>query len=126
MGKHETETLKGNFVNIRQKIQKDRDYIDVLMRKRVGNTGYYYIISLDGIITAHPQTFLKGADYSKFSFIQEILNNRNGCISYIIAEKEFTVIHEPLNAEEILCLAIESDELTDRGTMCRRSSFRVN
>jgi hypothetical protein len=121
--KPETEKLKNNFANIRAKIQKDRSYINVLMKERIGKTGYYYIISSNGIVIAHPQAFLKGADYSKFSFIQDILNNKSGCTSYTVTDKEFTIIHEPLNVEEVLCLTIQSNELSDEGAMCKKSNF---
>jgi len=122
-GKPQTAKLKSNFANISAKIQKDRSYINVLMKERVGKTGYYYIISTSGIIVAHPQVSLIGADYSKLSFTQEILNNKNGCTSYIVFEKEITIIYEPLNVGEILCLTIQSNELSDEGAICRKSTF---
>jgi len=121
--KYQTEKLKNNFANIRAKIQKDRSYVDVLMKERVGKSGYYYIISSAGVIVAHPNAFLVGADYSKLPFTQEVLSTKSGCTSYHLLEKEFTIIYEPLNAEEFLCLTIQSNELADEGAMCRKSNF---
>ncbi len=120
-GVNDSISIRKELQGVRTRLASDPGYTEELKTRRVGKTGYFYILTSGGVIKFHPQPFLLGADYSKYWFVKDILDKKQGCINYALAEKEFTVFHELLPGGEILCLTIQSSEVVDSTRVCRRS-----
>jgi diguanylate cyclase (GGDEF)-like protein len=52
----------------------------ILLSQPVGDTGYIYVVDSKGFLQVHPQ--LKGADLSKYDFIQEQIKRKDGYMEY--------------------------------------------
>ncbi len=48
---------------------------------KIGKTGYFYIMDSKGTLIVHPTS--EGKNISKYPFIREIINNKNGRIEYV-------------------------------------------
>jgi len=55
---------------------------DLVSKKRVGDSGYLFIISEKGKLISHPslREFYQNPDYSKYEYVNEIIQRRNGSI----------------------------------------------
>ena len=99
-------------------LKKSRESISDLDKKRLGKSGFYYVIDLDGVVVYHPQGLLIGRNFRDYWFIKIILEEKSGCIKYEMGEKEQTVYYRQLNETEILCLSIMSEEVKDNASNC--------
>lgn len=55
---------------------------DIVSTKKVGNAGYLFIVSEKGKLISHPslREFYQNPDYSKYEYVNEILQKRNGSL----------------------------------------------
>lgn len=106
---------------VKSSIARSRDNINLLKDKRVGDSGFYYIINTEGVVVFHPQSVLIGRSFKKFWFIDAILQEKSGCLKYFVGEKEQTIFFRDLNEYEILCFSIMSEELDDSTSECKTS-----
>ncbi len=53
-----------------------------LLTKKIGESGYYYIINSKGIVLYHPQKELVGRDVTNFDFIKRQIQDKNGYLEY--------------------------------------------
>ena len=104
---------------VKSAISRSRDNIILLKDKRVGNSGFYYIINNDGVVIFHPQSVLIGRSFKKFWFIDAILKEKSGCLKYYVGEKEQTIYYRDINEYEILCFSIMSEEVDDSTSECK-------
>ncbi len=51
-----------------------------LKQLKIGDTGYYYVMDSKGVLIVHPK--LEGKNISKFPFIREMMNKKNGITEY--------------------------------------------
>ncbi|MBV5319115.1 MAG: cache domain-containing protein, partial [Desulfobulbaceae bacterium] len=56
--------------------------VAVLLSQRIGDTGYIYCLDSKGTIQVHPVAALLNADLSRYDFIQEQLQRKEGYIEY--------------------------------------------
>ena len=54
----------------------------VMLRLRIGESGYIYCIDSHGIVEVHPKSSLLGADFSSVDFVQDQLRRREGYLEY--------------------------------------------
>jgi len=94
-------------------IREDKTAVYKLDKRTIGRKGYFYIIRNDGTISYHPKKALINFDFSRYPFIQKILKDRNGCISFNADGTLRYVFFTEIDTEEILCLTIESTEFSD-------------
>lgn len=92
---------------------------DFVSKKRVGDSGYLFIISEKGKLISHPslREFYQNPDYSKYEYVNEIIQRRNGSIldeenlvSFYTNEYGWTTVVEIPAAEALA--ASESNKRT--------------
>ena len=96
-----------------ESIKKNKKSIYKLDSKTIGKKGYFYVIKNDGRISHHPKKGLINSDFSKYPFIQQILKEKNGCISFNAdGTRRYIFFHEA-GGDDILCLTIDMNEFSD-------------
>ena len=104
-------SLAGDIEKEAAALNKNMERVYQLKSKRVASSGFYYIISRDGMVVFHPQAVLIGADMSNMNFVAAVLQQENGCIEYTVDEKMFILFFRPINHGNILCLSIPKEEV---------------
>ena len=102
-------------------IKKDKRYIYKLDNKTVGKNGYFYIIRTDAKISYHPSKALLNYDFSRDPFVQRILKERNGCLSFNANGVHRYIFFTEIDSSEILCLTIGSLEFTGPVYECNKN-----
>jgi len=118
--------INKDFNSMLEAVKKDRKNVYSIKDRRVGKTGFYYIINRNGLVVFHPQAVLIGSDFKRYWFIDEILEAGSGCISYSIGNMNQMVFFKPINKSEILCLSIDRNEIVGAPVNCSRSNRQVN
>jgi len=114
-----TETyIKKELHTAADSIRDNRNSVLKLDNIIAGKKGYFYIIKSNGKISYHPKKALINADFSGYSFVRKILNDRNGCISLKADGIQKYVFFEEIDTEEILCLAIDRMEFIEQINEC--------
>ncbi len=91
--------------------------IDSIRQRRVGATGYYYLVSPQGIIIYHPQSAIVGMNFSENPLVKRIMREKNGCLRHLFEGTEKVLIFRPLADGSILCLTLSTGEITDPGAL---------
>jgi len=115
----DTPAIYKNYDSVIASLKKDRRNYYELRTKRVGVSGYYYIIDRDGLVVFHPRTVLIGADLKGYWFISQVLESGSGCFHYKLGNINHLVFFRPINVNETLCLSIPSAEVADFTGNCR-------
>ncbi|PKL39541.1 MAG: hypothetical protein CVV44_04775 [Spirochaetae bacterium HGW-Spirochaetae-1] len=115
----DTPTIYKNYDSVIASLKKDRRNYYELRTKRVGVSGYYYIIDREGLVVFHPRAVLIGADLKGYWFISQVLESGSGCFHYKMGTISHLVFFRPINDNETLCLAIPSAEVIDFTGNCR-------
>lgn len=84
---------------------------DSLRSRRVGKSGYYYVVDADGRVVMHPSAMLEGRNFGSLWFMQQVLARRQGCLRYRLGDRTYAIFFVPLGEREILCLSVLADEL---------------
>ena len=119
-----SSTIRKEMSAIKQDITINRSSIEILKNKRVGSTGFYYIVDIDGKVVFHPQAALIGTSFKNHWFIDKIINERSGCLTYQLGNRTHVVYFEQLNDIEILCLSIVSNDIRQAVTECRQAEIK--
>jgi len=93
-------------------IKKDKKSIYKLDDKIVGKKGYFYIIRNNGTISYHPRKALINLDTSSYPFVQRILKDRDGCLSFNSESGKNFIFFCEIDSNEILCMTIDSSEFS--------------
>ncbi len=118
------ERIRAGMASIRQDIAGNRNAINALKNKRVGKTGFYYVVDSDGRVVFHPQAALIGSRFEGDWFINQLLSEKTGCLAYQLGNRKHLVFYEQLNDSEILCLSIISDDVPQVPAGCRQAEVR--
>jgi hypothetical protein len=110
--------IKKELIKTAESIKKDRSLIYTLDKKTIGKTGYFYIIRNDGRISYHPKKGLINFNFSEYPFTKKILKERNGCLTYTVDAVVRNIFYRELDADEILCLTIDSNEFDETVYEC--------
>jgi len=119
-----TSTIRKDMAAIKKDIDINRSSMEGLKNKRVGSTGFYYIVDIEGKVVFHPQTALIGTSFKNHWFINTIINERSGCLTYRLGNRTHVVYFEQLNESEILCLSIVSNDIREPTTECRQAEIK--
>jgi len=114
------ESIQKKLDLFSSEIQKDRNTILTIKKRRVSQTGFYYIINSEGKVVFHPRPLLVGADFSRFYFVAEMLKKREGCYSVNRGSSDQLMIFKPISSDEILCLSIPAHEVASQNLACER------
>ncbi len=91
--------------------------IDSIRQRRVGATGYYYLVSPQGVIIYHPQSAIVGMNFSENPLVKRIMREKNGCLRHLFEGTEKILIFRPLADGSILCLTLSTAEIADPGAL---------
>lgn len=53
-----------------------------LLKQKIGDTGYVYVLNSSGFIDVHPNDKVKGSDVTSFDFVKEQLKRKEGYLEY--------------------------------------------
>ena len=106
-----------------REITVNRSVINTLRDKRVGKTGFYYVLDSEGRVVFHPRPALIGTSFSKVWFINQLLTEKSGCLTYTLGNRTHYLFFQPLDESEILCLSIVSDDLS-RPVECKAAQVK--
>lgn len=110
--------VKNDLINVAAFIKDNKDSLNSLDRKTVGERGYFYVIRNDGVVLFHPQKKLINMNFVQYPFVREILRRRNGCLSYRIEGIQRYIFFNGIDDDRILCVAIESSEFSEPVSGC--------
>ena len=119
-----SSTIRKEMAVIKQDINANRGSMERLKTKRVGSTGFYYIVDVDGKVVFHPQAALIGTSFKNHWFINKIIDEKSGCLSYQLGNRTHVVYFEQLNETEILCLSIVSNDIQQAAMDCRQAEIK--
>jgi hypothetical protein len=117
-----SDRIRSDITSIKRGYNADRNYIKKLKDRRVGKTGFYYIIDSNGTVIFHPQAALVGSNFNNHWFVNQILTDKSGCITYQLGNRTHVVFFESLGDSEILCLSLVADELQQLPGECKQPS----
>ncbi|HPV40500.1 MAG TPA: hypothetical protein PKX40_04910 [Spirochaetota bacterium] len=106
-----SDRIKTEMAAIIRDINADRTFMNSLGEKRVGKTGFYYVLDADARVVFHPRQALIGASFSKTWFVSQLLTRKSGCLTYTLGNRTHFLFFSPVNESEILCLSIVSEDL---------------
>jgi len=111
--------VKNRMLYQKEKIGKNRQNISKLKNQRIGSSGFYYIVDLNGLVVYHPEGFLIGSNFKKYWFVDKIIKEKMGCFRYFFGRIEHLIFFEPLNDREILCMSILASDFDNSMLNCR-------
>ncbi|HPL15052.1 MAG TPA: Cache 3/Cache 2 fusion domain-containing protein [Spirochaetota bacterium] len=106
-----SDRIKAEMAAIIRNIATDRTVMNSLREKRVGKTGFYYVLGADARVVFHPRQALIGTSFSKTWFVSQLLTRKTGCLTYTLGNRTHFLFFSPINDSEILCLSIVSEDI---------------
>ncbi len=116
--------IRKDMAAISHEIAVNRMALNKLGNRRVGKTGFYYVLDSDGTVVFHPREPLIGTSFSKVWFIKQLLAEKTGCLTYTLGNRTHYLFFSPLGDTEILCLSIVSDDLP-RPVECKAAEVKT-
>ncbi|OHD71364.1 MAG: hypothetical protein A2W19_10185 [Spirochaetes bacterium RBG_16_49_21] len=116
--------IKTETASIKNDITRDRANINKLKNIRVGATGFYYVVDTDGMVVFHPQSSLIGVSFKNHWFINRVIAEKSGCLTYRLGLRTYLILYEPLNDSEILCLSILTEDVRSLPPECGQSGVK--
>lgn len=101
-----------------QDVSRDRRSLSALRSKRIGVSGFFYVIDSEGTVVFHPQAVLIGSNLRKYGFAAAVTGGRSGCLRYSLRGKSYLLFFEPLGKDEFLCLSLPEEELAGPAVPC--------
>ncbi len=120
-----SDGIKNDMAAISREIDANRSAMNALRDRRVGKTGFYYVLNSDGRVVFHPRLALIGTSFSKVWFVNQLLEEKSGCFTYVLGNRNHYLFYAPINDFEILCLSIISDDLPP-GVECKAAQIKSN
>ncbi len=105
------ESILNRLNGIAGSLNINFDDIHKLSDKRIGRTGYYYAIDIDGRVIYHPQKGLIGFSFKDDPFIKRVIELKKGCIRQSFEGVEKIIFFRSIDEKSILCFTISSNEI---------------
>ena len=118
------DSINAQMASIKNEINLNRESINKLKNTRVGATGFFYVIDTDGSVVFHPQSAIIGSSFKNHWFINKILEEKTGCLTYQLGNRTHVIFFDQLNDSEMLCLSIVSDDLQSLPAHCRQKDVK--
>ena len=99
-------------------VSQNREAIVRLKKRKIGESGFFYIVNRSGRIVMHPKPYLTGSYFGNNKYIKEIIRRKNGCLKYKIGHLDYLIFFEPLDENEIVCFSIQMKEIKDDPGVC--------
>ena len=111
--------IREDIASIKKDVAAGKNVFERLKNKRIGKTGFYYIINFEGIVVFHPQSALIGTSFKDHWFIDKLTTDRTGCIMYRLGNRTHVVYFEQITDSEIICFSILADDLRQPPLNCQ-------
>lgn len=111
--------IRANIAAIKKDIAAGKNITEQLKNKRIGKTGFYYIVDFEGTVVFHPQSALIGSSFKDDWFINRLTTDRNGCMMYRLGNRTHVVFFEQVSDSDILCFSILADDLSSPPLDCK-------
>ena len=105
------DSIRKELYSVRREISMHTDGMSFLKDRRVGETGYFYIISKQGIVIYHPNQIIIGRSFNGFDFIRQIIEKQEGVLRYSREGLNYRIYFAPMDNDNILCLSIPENEI---------------
>lgn len=112
------EDLQKKIYTAGNALINDIRYADRLSSKRVGKTGFFYILDRDDTVRSHPVKALEGRSFSSYSFIKKMRQRGSGCIRFGIESGENLLFFRTLENGWIICLSVMAEEIHGQAPAC--------
>jgi len=116
--------IRDDIASIKKDFAAGKNIIERLKKKRVGKTGFYYIVDLEGTVVFHPQSALIGSSFKDDWFIDKLTTDRTGCMMYRLGNRTHVIYFDQISESEILCFSILADDLRQPPPDCQQLEFQ--
>jgi hypothetical protein len=120
MGPVTSNRIREDIASIKKDIAAGKNITEQLKNKRIGKTGFYYIVDFEGTVVFHPQSALIGSSFKDHWFINKLTTDRNGCMMYRLGNRTHVIFFEQVSDSEILCFSILADDLSTPPLDCQQ------
>jgi hypothetical protein len=110
--------IDSEFDRILRNISRNSAYFSVLKNKKLGLSGYFYVIDYEGRIVYHPKEALIGMSFRDNPFVRRLLIKESGCIEQHIEGRRRVIIFRRIDPYRILCFSIASFEIDLKDIDC--------
>ena len=110
--------VRSELAAIRDGIDRDPSSITRLAVRRVGATGFYYVLDGNGTVVSHPQSALVGTNFRQHWLFALLEREKNGCVTYQLGRRIHAVFFERLEDGGAVCLSILVNELSPPPADC--------
>jgi len=110
--------IRSELAAIRDEIERNPSLAARLASRRVGTTGFYYVLDGNGTVVSHPQSALVGTNFRRHWLFALLERERSGCITYQLGKRIHAVFFERLEDGGAVCLSILVDELSPPPADC--------
>ena len=111
--------IRAEIASIKSDLAAGKNIIDQLKNKRLGKSGFYYIVDFDGTVVFHPQSALIGSSFKDHWFINKLTTDRSGCMMYRLGNRTHVIFFEQVSNNDILCFSILADDLSKPPLDCQ-------
>ncbi|MBN2080086.1 MAG: hypothetical protein JW838_14050 [Spirochaetes bacterium] len=111
--------IQKKLASVKDSLVRDRNAMRSLDRHRVGRSGFMYVVDTEGRVVFHPQTVLIGSSFKDHWFINRIVAEGTGCISYRLGNRIHLVFFDAINETEVLCCSILAEDVAPFPAECR-------
>jgi hypothetical protein len=116
--------IRDDIASIKKDFAAGKNIIEHLKKKRIGKTGFYYIVDLEGTVVFHPQSALIGSSFKDHWFIDKLTADRTGCMMYRLGNRTHVVYFDQISESEIICFSILADDLSQPPLDCQQLELR--
>lgn len=103
--------IDSEFDRIIRGVNRNSEFLSTLKDRRLGLSGYFYVIDYEGRIIYHPKEALIGMNFRDNPFVKRLLQRKSGCIEQHIEGRSRVIVFRVIDAYRILCLSIASFEI---------------
>lgn len=103
---------------IRDRIERDPSSMAQLPGRRVGTTGFFYVLDGEGAVVSHPQSALVGTNFRHHWLFALLEREKSGCVTYQLGRRIHLVFFERLEDGGAVCLSILAEELSPPPVDC--------
>jgi hypothetical protein len=120
VGPVSSDRIRAEIASIKKDIAAGKNIVEQLKNKRLGQSGFYYIVDFNGIVVFHPQSALIGSSFKDHWFINKLTSDRSGCMMYRLGNRTHVIYFEQVSDSDILCFSILADDLSKPPLDCQQ------
>lgn len=112
--------IRDDIASIKKDFSAGKNIVERLKKKRVGKSGFYYIVDFEGSVVFHPQSALIGTSFKDHWFIEKLTTDRSGCMMYRLGNRTHVIYFDQISDSEILCFSILADDMRQPPLDCQQ------